>query len=238
MALADYYSGGYFLIRASHPGWEQLKTELLPEKIVSLSTCITPRLGVYWGWKPGDKNAALEFGIPEAKLEDFILWCSTVHQSSIDHPSMFYSVEAVRRFIEQFLQDTSDLYIIGVGLPKDIEAMNWCEEWSKDEVPYGIENRIRQHLSLEEGGTVLGFEVVSFGYNDFGHSWFCSGLARDMHDLFGIRPNGYGLINTYEEARKVYEWIAEDEMRSTRAEPEPYDFWLLVSYPLKASETR
>ena len=232
--LDEYYSGGYFLIRASHPGWEQLKTDLMPDKLISLSTCISPRLGIYWGWKPGDKNAALEFGIPKNKLEDFILWCNEEGLTKVEHPAMFNSLEAARHFIEQFLPDTSDLYMIGVGLPKDIEAVDWREDYSEGGVPYGIEKRIRQHIAVEEGGTVLGFEVVSFGYNDFGHSWLCSGLYRDMHDLFGIRPNNYGLINTAEEARKVYDWIAEDEMRGTRAEPEPYDFWLLVSYPLTA----
>jgi hypothetical protein len=53
-----------------------------------------------------------------------------------------------------------------------------------------------------------------------------------MHELFGIRPNQYGLISTYDEAKKVHDWIAEDNMQGTRAEPYPYDAWLLVSYPL------
>jgi hypothetical protein len=53
-----------------------------------------------------------------------------------------------------------------------------------------------------------------------------------MHDLYGIRPNPYGLIDTFTDAKKVHDWIAEDNLQGTRAEPEPYAPWLLVSYPL------
>ena len=79
---------------------------------------------------------------------------------------------------------------------------------------------------------ILGFEIASFAYHDFGHSWLCSGINQDMYQLYGIHPNAYGLIDTAEDARKVYDWIAEDEMQGRRAEPEPYAYWLLVSYPL------
>ena len=50
-----------------------------------------------------------------------------------------------------------------------------------------------------------------------------------MNELFGIRPNPYGLIDTYEDAKKVADWIAEDKHRG---EPLPYYPWLIVQYPL------
>lgn len=81
---------------------------------------------------------------------------------------------------------------------------------------------------------MLGFEVVSYWYQ-LGHSWLCSGLEREMHQLFGISPNARGFIDTLEQAMQVYEWIAEDEQKGQRAEPEPYYPWLVVEYPLKAA---
>ena len=96
----------------------------------------------------------------------------------------------------------------------------------------GIQKQIDQHLPLAEGGTILGFEVVSFAYSHFGHSWICSGLQLEMDDLFGVRPGQFGLIETREAAQQVYEWIAEDHQQGHRGEPEPYHYWLLVSYPL------
>ena len=114
--LSDYYSGGYFLLRADKPDWPQLQTDLLPDKLISLSGHICPRLKVYWGWTPGDRDAAFRFGIPEFKLNEFVEWCQTEYQSDMDIVSMFYSPEAARRFIERFLPDTADLYLIGTGL--------------------------------------------------------------------------------------------------------------------------
>ena len=44
------------------------------------------------------------------------------------------------------------------------------------------------------------------------------------------------MIDSYEYAKKIYDWIAEDEQKGTRAEPEPYDFWLLTSYSIEPDE--
>ena len=226
--LSEYYSGGYFLIRADKRDWPQLQTDLLPEKLISLSRCICPRLEVYWGWTPGSREAALEFGIPQDKLDEFIEWCRTGYTADLAVVSMFYSPETARRFIERFLPDTTDLYLIGVGLHRSSEEMNW--RYPSEGRVEGIEKQIEQRISLAEGGTILGFEVVSFSYNDFGHSWYCNYTAEDLGTLFGIRPEQYGLIETHEQAQQINNWIAQDPIR--RGEAEPYDYWLLVSYPL------
>lgn len=228
--LGEYYSGGYFLIRADKPDWPQLQTDLLPDKLISLSFCMCPHLQVYWGWNPGDREAALRFGIPENQLDEFVAWCGTEYQSDLDIVSMFYSPDAARRFIRRFLPDTTDLYLIGTGLHKSLEEANWRYPALGEII--GIDKYIEEHHSLEDGGTPLGFDVVSFSYHDLAHSWLCSYLYLEMNRLFGIRPGQFGLIERQEDARRVYEWIAEDEQRGHRAEPEPYDYWLLVSYPL------
>jgi hypothetical protein len=36
--------------------------------------------------------------------------------------------------------------------------------------------------------------------------------------------------------KRVHNWIAEEDMQGTRGEPEPYDAWLLVDYPLNGPE--
>lgn len=232
--LNDYYSGGYFLLRAAKPDWPQLQTDLLPEKLVSLSTCMCPRVSVGWGWDPGDKQAALDFGVPADKLDEFVDWCGYAHQTEIDVWSMFYSIDITRQFIRRFLPDTTDLKIIGVSLPKDLAEKNWLQEGVQR--GGGLQQQIQQKLSIETSGEILGFDVVTYSYNDFGDSWLCSNLQHEMHNLFAIRPNQYGLLNNAVDARKIYEWIDEGEMLGIhRAEPEPYDFWLLLSYPLEIS---
>jgi len=229
--LKDFYSAGYFLIRRSHPGWTTLQQVLLPPLLLSLSSCLSPQFNLVWGMIPGDREGALKFGIPEQRLDECIKWCGYEYEADADIWGMFYSLDAARRFIQRFELPTEQLYLIETGLPVDIAQRDWHPFFDQKN-DYGIEKRIAQKLPMEDGGEPLGFEVVSFQYSGFSHSWLCSGLHQDMADLFGIRPNGYGLIDTLEDALKVYEWIKEDEMKGTRAEPEPYDVWLLVSHAL------
>jgi hypothetical protein len=146
------------------------------------------------------------------------------------YTSMFHSTDGARRFVAYFLPEVANLYLIGVGLHHELETARWGIPDTQE--THGVTARISQHLPLEVDGTMLGFEVVSYAYHDFGHSWLCGGLEREMHDLYGIRPNPYGLIDTFTDAKKVHDWIAEDNLQGTRAEPEPYAPWLLVSYPL------
>jgi hypothetical protein len=222
----DFYSVGYFLIRQNKPNWPQLTTDLLPPKLISLSDCLCPRLLPMWGWTPGDRVAAANFGIPEVKLGEFVQWCHTGQ----DPNGMFSSVDEARHFIQRFLPSTSDLYLIEVGFPRELES----EYWQYSDSNLGIDHRLKQHILLESGGKALGFEIISRDSGTFSHSWLCSGLEQNMVNLYNIRPNSSGLIDSYDDAKKVYVWIAEDHMQGHRAEPEPYDIWLLISYPLMA----
>jgi hypothetical protein len=232
--LRDFYSGGYFLLRAGRPDWKAPFGEFLPGgNLISLSSCICRnRLSVIWGWNPGNREAALEFGIPETRLAEFINWCGVEYLQWMDLASMFHSPQAARHFIKRFDINTDNLFIIGTALPKELHNA-WIEEEADNE---GIAKRVKQALPVENHGELLGYDVVSYSYKDFAHSWLCSGLEQEMNKLFGIQANTMGLIDSYADAKKVNDWIAEDEGKGMRAEPEPYDFWLLISYALENEE--
>jgi hypothetical protein len=229
--LKDFYSGGYFLLRAGRPDWPPPFGEFLPGgQLISLSHCVCrKRLSVIWGWNPGDRQAALEFGISDTRLAEFVEWCGTEYLELMDLTSMFYSPEAARTFVKRFNLNTDDLFIIGAGLPKELHQA-WVDEEPDNE---GIAKRVKQAIPVAESGEQLGYDVVSYSYTDFAHSWLCSGLERDMNQLFNIRADSNGLIDTYADAKKVNDWIAEDEGKGIRAEPESYDLWLLTSYPIE-----
>lgn len=232
--LQDFYSAGYFIIRAEPFRWPELKKAHMPDKYISLSECFCHHLEISWGWSEEGKSKALAFGIPETLFDDFVQWRHDESNSETELVGMFYTPEAARRFVHRFLSGVEDIHIIGVGLPHEVEQTYWQETQNLDRLSFGIAGRIKQHLPMEEGGTFLGFEVAGFdGYLDFSHSWLCSGrIGEEMYDLFGIRSGLYGLLQTEIDAKKVYEWIAEDEMQGRRGEPEPYYYWLLVEYPL------
>jgi hypothetical protein len=231
MNLLDYYSAGYYLIRAGRPDWPQWdENPLLPKKALSLSECITRTFQIYWGWnnKEDYRDDALAFGFSEDKLSDFYKWAET---NFIDFPGIFPSVANAQAFIKDFELPHDDLYLVGLGLHRDLEKF-WHERemfhWPDGQPMERVSRWILRQTTLEAGGTALGYEVVSIFSGQFSHSWFCSGVEKKAHELFGIRPNSLGLIEQYEDAKKVYKWI-EDEKGG---EPEPYDAWLFMSYPL------
>lgn len=225
--LNDFYSGGYFLIRAIKPEWEGLQGELLPERLLSFSGCISQRFYVFWGWGQDNLEEATQFGFPKTKLNEFIEWSKTEYKSSLGFPSMFYSVDNARAFIQRFELDTQYLHILGAGLHKETDTQYWTDEPVLEGIPQHLVNQ----LSIEPGSTPLGFEVVGFDYHDFACSWLCNDLHHDMYNLFDIRPNSYGLLDTYGEAIQIRNWIWEDP---TRAEFVGHDVWLMVDYPLEA----
>lgn len=230
---SQFYSGGFFLIRSGHPDWEELNDGLLPDTLVSLSYCINQRFNLVWTWIPNDKNSAIEFGIREDKWEEVKNWCSENFEEKVDLGGMFHSVEVAQDFIADFVVDLDDLWLIEIGLPQFLKSLQWEEPTSDDFPIQGIEKRIEQEISLSTDGDILGFDIVNYEYQNLSHSWLCSYFHRDMFDMFGIQTNQYGLIHNYDETMKIYDWISDEEMIGNRGEPQPYDFWLLVSHPLK-----
>jgi len=230
---SQFYSGGFFLIRAGHPGWKELDAELIPPKIVSLSDCMNTKFNIIWTWTTGDKEVALEIGIPESKWDELKIWCTDKFQKQIDLGGVFTSKQVAQQFIKQFIPDTTDLYLIEVGLPIYIEQQFWQDEPSELQTDACIESIIAKHLPVSEDGVILGFDVIGMEYSNLSHSWFCTYIHRDMFELYGIKSNALGLLDEYEDAKKVYEWIEQDENKRARAELVPYDFWLVVSHALE-----
>jgi hypothetical protein len=225
--LSHFYSGGYFLIREGHPGWEQLKGPLLPDRLISLSSCIATHFQLHWGWNPGNKAKSKELGIPQSRWDAFVDWCNKADGVEISWASMFYSPEAARHFINQFVPDVTGLHLIGVGLAKEMEQQYWQEPLEPNRELCGLEKRIEQHLPLIDDGHALGFDVVSFAYCDFEHSWLCHYHHKQVYEMLGIRAGAYGLIPIEEDARRVCDWF-----NANAPDHAPYDYWLLVDYPL------
>jgi hypothetical protein len=76
------------------------------------------------------------------------------------------------------------------------------EEWQ-----VGSFDLLRQHVPLEAGASVLGFEVVGAEYPLGFHSWHCHGYADDVADALGIRTNAHGLLASSGEAHAVLDWM-------------------------------
>jgi hypothetical protein len=227
--LSQYYLGGYFVVGGNTEYWQDLDITYFPDKLISLSECVCSRFSATWGWDGTYKSKAVEFGVNPDKWDEFIKWYQAeIESETIKLWGLFHSVEVAREFVK-FLTDTTNIAIVGFGLPKELEFEDWNEDHKNPQIVYTIEPFIAQHLLLNSEGEFLGFDVTSFGYGDIGHSWICHGLHIELAEQFNIHVNENGLIKTHSEAKRAYEWIMEDT-KALRSEP--YVFWILISYPL------
>jgi hypothetical protein len=224
--LDDYYSAGYFLIRKSkRPEWLDEPRGLVPDEIISLEKEFCPKFNVGWTWTPGDKPAALDFGIDEAKWAEFKHWCTDNHRTrNIEVWSMLRSTDVARRVMKQFIPESKwdGLMIIGAGLHKSSEP-DWRDPYGTE----GVETRILECLPMEKGGQVLGFDVSSYEAHNFDHTWFSHNHHKGVFQELGVRPGAYGLLQTREEAILARDY-ADAHDRSVSG----YEYWLLVAYPL------
>ncbi len=223
--LSDYYSVGYFLTRrAKRPFWFEEPAGLIPDTFISLEEAFYPKLNLGWGWNEEYRPQAQEFGIKDEQWHEFQEWCINAHHQEIDVWCMFYSPSFIRKFIQQFFSDNHhDLIILGVGLHR----MYW-NEWT--EIPLtenteGVEKRLLQKLPMEDGGVVLGFDISSYAYHNFDHTWFSHGHHLGVYETLGIRPNQDGLVAIREDAIRARNYTNEHDEHF-------YDEWLLISYPL------
>jgi hypothetical protein len=222
--LNDYYSAGYFLIRKNkRPWWLAEPEDLVPDELISLQAQFCTKFHLSWAWKLEDRTPALNFGINELLWDEFEQWCLD-HRENIDVWSMFHSTEAIRRFIKQFIPESKwdGLIIVGVGLHQSCEV-NWREP--NPEGTEGVEVRISGLFPMEEGGNILGFEIASYVYHNFDHTWFSHLHHRGVFQEHNIRPGAYGLLQTREQAEIACTYTNEHDKYV-------YDYWLLVSYPL------
>lgn len=221
--LDEYYSAGYFLIRKNkRPPWLDEPVGLVPDQVISLERGLCTKFNLGWGWGSDYHTDAIDFGIDETKWAEFVNWCADHQYKDIEGWSMFYSTDAIRRFIRQFIPESKwdRLVIVGAGLHQSCEA-DWREPYGRD----GVEIRILQHLPMEQGGHILGFEVSSYAHNNFDHTWFSHGHHKGVFEELGIRPGAYGLLQTREEAIRARDYTDEHDCYG-------YEYWLLVSYPL------
>ncbi len=242
--LNDYVVGGYFVAKHATKGFGG--SPLLPERVLSISKCFGKLLQTISTEPPQKARLdAAEFGIRESDYDEYRDWVGEHVQGIF---SEFQNLEEGRQTILRWVPKDYPVLLVAAGLHREmiVEFLTYkpypdvhpnyevfhAPLYDEDQRRILAGHRVNDRELLPEGGIPLGYEVLSLTFGDLGHSWLCYGVHDVMHKLHGIRPNQHGLIDTYAEAKQVYEWIAEDKMQGTRAEPFPFYPWLIVQYPV------
>jgi hypothetical protein len=231
--LRSFISGGYRLVKSVRRPIFNSKP-LLPEQILSTSTCITDTLPDQWAlnWineeNTARKEKAKKFGVTEEQLPSLIEWITLqIDKNRMGFPNIFLSTADAKDFLKKFNLASNDVVLIGIGIHIDV-IEELIESASPLNLMDGLVHTIARRGPLEQKGEFLGFEIYGHEMGAF-HSWLCNGLEEEASKQFGIRPNHFGFLDNYWDALKCSKHFEKDEVG---AEPVPWLPWAIVRYPL------
>ena len=220
-----FVSGGYFLTK--RVGRPQAISDLVPDSILTLSTCFTNIAPDSWADKAYNHEdeeriaEALKFGIPREAVPTLLDQFTKAVESN--HITNFFPTLSVA---QEFYRYCADETVVLVGIGLDASRLQSFKAQLGDDINhgYGLVERVDANIPVAGGGEVLGFEPLGFEATKF-HSWLCHNAPADAYTLFGIRPNGSGFIDSFNDAVRVTE-----NLKATGAEPAIWEPWLVVQY--------
>jgi hypothetical protein len=244
-SLSEFCSCG-FLITRSVPRPCYVSAELLPERIASVSTCISKFVPDTWciEWTGDSQESRLEdaraFDLDLEVLRKVTDWVTPRFGGLIGWPNIVFDLGTARQLVEQFLGELDDIKVLELGLHKSlIEAFCDEAEPSPQQPGFapigrqGIHEAVLKRRPLALGGCIQGFEPLVFD-GSLSHSWLCNSLETSVSKHLDIRPNSFGMIDQFEEARACVEYISRDEVG---AEPGLWLPWLIIEHPTKAQRS-
>ncbi len=224
--MNDYAAAGYFLTRpAPAPGYEP--GGLLPATVRTLSSCLASIGFEYW-WNSENAAEAVEFGVPPERIDSLVEWYLPRFDDALGAPNVAFGTSVISDFVDAFVPNPEGLIILGCALAEpDADNILVNHAAPEGHGEYGIYQLLKRGQSIEPGGTTLGFEPLCYEYG-LEHSWLCNQLQGEAHTRLGITPDPQtGLLDTYEEAKAITDWISRGEVG---AEPGLWLPWMIVEY--------
>lgn len=231
-------AAGYLLLKpVPRPEW--LSSDLLPDQIISGSTCLCPQFpgsyAISWCGDSAEVRAA-EFdriGLPADQRDEASRWATAEFERSFGWPGVFYDLEAAREARARFFP-AGDVMVVALGLPAAYHAKFVAESTPpKEDEGFATQGKsgclevIERANSLPPGLTSLGYEPVNMTFGQIDCSWLCNHLEQYIADHTGMRPSPTGLIESIEEAARCCEVI---ERPDVGAEPGPWFPMFLARY--------
>ncbi len=215
--LSDYVASGYFITKygdgSRYNRWMGL--ELLPPKILSLSSCVANFPPVIpWAFSSSEDYSV--FGVSTENDAELSRWADE-HSEEIGYPYVFYQLDTARKYIQRFVTHVEDLVLLGSAIHRSRVEEFLIEQKAPPQMgEYGVYNAISRG-SLPETGKFLGLEIVSYRFG-IEHSWHCNMIDKEGWEKFQIMPNAFGLIDSTEDADELVNYVI-------KSPPEP-GMWL------------
>jgi hypothetical protein len=232
--LERFISGGYVIGRRV-PRPACMSQGLLPDQIISMSSCITEFTPDTWalqwcGLSAQEQIAeAGKFGIPPGSVGSLVEKMTRAFDTGeFLWPCVFPTIRLAREFFEAFIPEPQQAIILGAGIHEEL-APGFLDaaEAPPDHNPPGVYRCVARGAPVETEGRRLGWEVLGYDWGGSFHSWLCNGLETEVFERLGIRPGSHGLLQSWPEAQAAAEFCASDE---AKGEPAVWHPWLIVQY--------
>jgi hypothetical protein len=209
---------------------------LLPDRIFSASHCIGKLIPDNWSAVNWDqlnekrrREVVPEIGVEQRQIPELVKWVTERWDSQLGWGDVFYSADVARKFVEDFRVSLQDLVLFSIGLHMKHVSL-FLEKTRSPEriIPSGIWLMVQKGLPPEAGGESIGYDIPGYQLA-WAHSWLCYSFEKDASDKLGIRPNGRGFIENFEDAERVAEYADNSDAPS---ENKPWLPWLVTVHPI------
>lgn len=238
MTTSPITSAGFLLLKpVPRPEW--LSGDLLPEQIISGSTCLCPQFpgsyAISWCGDSAEVRVS-EFdriGLRTEQREEATRWATAEFERSYGWPGVFYTLEAALEARTRFFPN-GDLIVVALGLPAEYLEKFIAESTpSKEDEGFATQGKsgclqvVEMDKALPPEVTSLGIEPVNMTFGQIDCSWLCNHLEQHIAESTGMRPGPTGLLESLEDAVRCCEVI---ERPDVGAEPGPWFPIVLARY--------
>lgn len=231
----EYILGGYFVIQAAARS-SCMNINLLPDKILSVSECVCNVIPNTWAlsWtsktiediEQADYNRQL-LDVELIQLEEWTT--QQFNKGNIGWQYGFSNLVTAQEFCKKFLKTKDDIYILGIGLSQEDTTIFIEEEEPTKGMGSTLVYDVLCRNEVIDSTELLGFDVLGFDIGYF-HSYICNGLENEFNARFDIKPNEYGLYNSYSAARLAAKYLMTDE---AQVEPALWLPWVVCKFDLE-----
>lgn len=225
MTETHLVSGGFYVSRiVNRPPW--ISDALLPERLLTLSSCLTDFFPDAWAieWASYSEAeriaAAAKVGVRANDIPMLIRFATDALDSGrLGWPCVWQSSSAALEAITKFDCSPMEFAILELGIPVDVVeellnelAPNPCEG------ELGLYTCLRKNEPLDVAATSVGWELLGVEHGGQFHSWLCNSLQDALAAATGAKPGPFGLLETEHDARALDALIAN----GLGAEPVPW----------------
>ncbi|OJV63480.1 MAG: hypothetical protein BGO41_11690 [Clostridiales bacterium 38-18] len=232
---SDFYIGRYALIELFTRA-DSMNANLINDVIITNSECITTIFPAWWmfNWDLDGTNERFEFcDNYNMSLERMDELCKEItslfERKELGYPNTIFNIDTARYLYDKYFSFIDRIKLIGIGLEKK-EANNYLEynkPIGENEGELGIYQLLKKKILIDTS-KIIGYEILGC---DLGilHSVLCNKLETDIFDKLNMKPNKFGLYDSYDETLKACKFIREE----CDAENALWQPWIVCEYNLR-----